>query len=86
MDYDDKYMNILDPQGFAVAVYQVLRIKPGGSLTLAPVCGTWVWLSLSVNLMVASTISHSQKTKSSMGIYFGTNSCHQKSKGRPKDS
>ncbi|CAL1165491.1 unnamed protein product [Cladocopium goreaui] len=45
MDYDDKYMNILDPQGFAVAVYQVLRIKPGGSLTLAPVCGTWVWLS-----------------------------------------
>ncbi len=45
VDYDPKFMDILKPEGYAHALYQVLRLKPGSSLTLAPVCSSWVWMS-----------------------------------------
>ncbi|CAL1138490.1 unnamed protein product [Cladocopium goreaui] len=38
-------MDIMTPQGFAHALYQVLSLKPGSSLFLAPVCSTWVWVA-----------------------------------------
>ena len=37
--------NILGDCGFANMLYQVLNLKPGGSLWAAPVCSTWVFLS-----------------------------------------
>ena len=49
IDYDGKYMDILQPEGYAVALYNVLRLRPGGSLTLAPVCSSWVWLHFGDN-------------------------------------
>ena len=49
IDYDAKYMDILRPEGYAVALYNVLRVRPGGSLTLAPVCSSWVWLHFGEN-------------------------------------
>lgn len=44
MDYDPIYMNMNSAPGFAHAIYQVLRLERGSSMTLAPVCGSWVWM------------------------------------------
>lgn len=38
-------MDILKPEGFAHAAFQILRLKQGASLFLAPVCSSWVWVS-----------------------------------------
>ena len=45
-DYDGRFMDILSPEGYVHALFQVLQIKPGGSCTLAPVCSSFVWMSL----------------------------------------
>lgn len=44
LDYDPVYMNMNSAPGFAHAIYQVLRLERGSSMTLAPVCGSWVWM------------------------------------------
>lgn len=44
--YGGPGMDIMSPEGYAHAIYQVLSIKTGGSLTLAPVCSSWVWVIL----------------------------------------
>lgn len=44
--YDDIFMDMNKPEGFAHAVYQIMRLVPGSSLTLAPVCSTWVFMWL----------------------------------------
>ena len=36
--------DILTSEGFANAVFQTLRLKPGSGCLHAPVCGTWVWM------------------------------------------
>lgn len=42
----DKNMDFLTPRGFSMALYALLRVRVGGSLTLAPVCSTWVYMWL----------------------------------------
>ena len=44
LSYDES-QNILTPQGFALALYNVLNVKQFGGLTLAPVCSTWVFMT-----------------------------------------
>ena len=39
-------MDILSPEGFAHAVFQVLRLRDGSGLTMAPVCSSFVWVFL----------------------------------------
>ena len=36
--------DILTNEGFSNTLFQVLNVKPGGSLWAAPVCSTWVYL------------------------------------------
>ncbi|CAK9072735.1 Uncharacterized protein SCF082_LOCUS35732 [Durusdinium trenchii] len=43
--YNSEFMDIMTPQGFALAIYAVLNTKRAGGLTLAPVCSTWVFMS-----------------------------------------
>ncbi|CAK8998358.1 unnamed protein product [Durusdinium trenchii] len=45
LEYGGRCMDFMTPEGFVNAVFQVLRLSPGSSLTLAPVCSTWVWVS-----------------------------------------
>ena len=42
--YNSEFMDIMTPQGFALAIYAVLNTKRAGGLTLAPVCSTWVFM------------------------------------------
>lgn len=44
--YDPIFHNINRPEGFVHSAFQVLRMQPGSSLTLAPVCSTWVYMTL----------------------------------------
>ena len=46
LEYGGKSMDIMTPQGFCHAMFQVLRLKEGSSLFLAPVCSSWVWVTL----------------------------------------
>ncbi len=46
INYDSIHHNILTASGFVHAAYQVLRTRVGGSLWLAPVCSSWVWVNL----------------------------------------
>lgn len=39
-----EYMDILTPEGMVQAMYAILKLRPGATCTLAPVCSTWVWL------------------------------------------
>ncbi|CAK9085109.1 unnamed protein product [Durusdinium trenchii] len=45
LEYGGECMDFMTNKGFVHAVYTVLRLSPGSSLTLAPVCSTWVWMS-----------------------------------------
>ena len=42
--YDNQNMDFLTARGFCMALYALLRVRIGGSLTLAPVCSTWVYM------------------------------------------
>ena len=42
----DPRMDILSDLGFCAALYGVLSVQVAGSLTLAPVCSTWVYMHL----------------------------------------
>ena len=48
LEYGGASMDFLHPEGFVHCLYQVLRLKNGASLTMAPVCSTWVWMILSI--------------------------------------
>ncbi|CAJ1392640.1 unnamed protein product, partial [Effrenium voratum] len=45
VEYDPEMMNILGTKGYIHACFQILNLKRGGHLTLAPVCSSWVYLS-----------------------------------------
>lgn len=40
--------DILSPCGFANMVYQMLRVRMGGAAFTAPVCSSWVFMTLGV--------------------------------------
>lgn len=40
-----QHMDINSPEGFALAVLAVLRVKPGGMVFAAAQCSSWVWIS-----------------------------------------
>ena len=42
--------DILSPQGFANALYQMLRLRPGAGALHAPVCSTWILMILACAL------------------------------------
>ena len=46
VEFGGPAMDFMSPEGFSHALFQVLRLKPGGSMTLAPVCSSWVWVNL----------------------------------------
>ena len=46
VEYGGTAMDFMTPEGFSHAMFQVLRLKPGASMTLAPVCSSWVWVNL----------------------------------------
>lgn len=48
IEYGGKAMDIMSPEGFSHSLFQVLRLRAGSHLFLAPVCSTWVWVSLGV--------------------------------------
>ena len=75
IDYDAKYMDILQPEGYAVALYNVLRVRPGGSLTLAPVCSSWVWLHFGENSKLY-TFLHMQSLLIYGGIFGSQNNVY----------
>lgn len=52
IDYDGVWMDMNSPQGYINALYQVMRLRPGASLTLAPVCSTWVFMNLGSGMSV----------------------------------
>ena len=41
--------HVFKPKGFVTALYQVLNVRQGGGLTLAPVCSSWVWVWFGLN-------------------------------------
>lgn len=45
VEYGGTAMDFMTPEGFSHAMFQVLRLKPGASMTLAPVCSSWVWVA-----------------------------------------
>ncbi|CAK9017412.1 unnamed protein product [Durusdinium trenchii] len=45
IEYNREFMDIMSPQGYALAIFAVLNTKRAGGLTLAPVCSTWVFMS-----------------------------------------
>ena len=44
------YQNLLTDAGFLAACAYVLKLKPGGSLLLAPVCSSWVTINRGTSL------------------------------------
>ena len=46
IEYNREFMDIMSPQGYALAIFAVLNTKRAGGLTLAPVCSTWVFMIL----------------------------------------
>jgi len=44
LEYGGLEMDFMAPQGFVHSLYNVLRLRRGASLTLAPVCSSWVWV------------------------------------------
>lgn len=51
LEYGGPFMDFLRPEGFCHCLYQVARLREGGSLTMAPVCSTWVWVILGQMLL-----------------------------------
>ena len=49
-------MDFMTPEGFSHAMFQVLRLKPGASMTLAPVCSSWVWVNLGMYYHALATL------------------------------
>ncbi|CAE7244498.1 unnamed protein product [Symbiodinium sp. CCMP2592] len=43
--YDSLFMNFNGDCGYCHAIYQVLRLIPGGGLMIAPVCSSWIFMS-----------------------------------------
>lgn len=44
--YDPIFHDMNRAEGFVHSAFQVLRMRPGASLTLAPVCSSWVYMTL----------------------------------------
>lgn len=48
--------NIMSSTGFANMIFQVLNVKPSGFLWAAPVCSTWVYMTMGCNSFIVSIL------------------------------
>ena len=53
---DSSGQNLLDPMGFMHAVVQACRLKPGAGALFAPVCSSFVYMTLV--LFIGQAFSH----------------------------
>ena len=52
--HDRQYQNILTDAGFLLACLYILKLKPSGSILLAPVCSSWVTINRGTSLRTPS--------------------------------
>lgn len=66
-------IDILSPEGFLQNLLQVCRLKPGGSFLAAPVCSTFVFMTLGkqpVFSIFANPKSQSQRFKILIDVFM----------------
>ena len=49
-------MNLATDLGFANALFHVCNLKEGAALMAAPVCGSWVFMTLAMHLLSGSNL------------------------------
>ena len=71
-------MDLCTTKGFILAVYQILSLKRGAGATFAPVCSTWVWMTLVRGVLMLGSSLHESGSRGGVG--------HKRSRGSTKRS